>query len=75
MLWYFNEDNRNAMKIKNINVTETIEKAREMLKDTKNVPVEFVTLFSILLMVLEVLIAKLGTNSNNSSTPPSQDPF
>jgi len=33
------------MKIKNINVTETIEKAREMLKDTKNVPVEFVTLW------------------------------
>ena len=63
------------MKIKDINVTETIEKAREMLKDTKNVPAEFVALFSILLMILEILIAKLGTNSKNSSTAPSQDPF
>ena len=63
------------MKIKDINVTETIEKAREMLKDTKNVPAEFVVLFSTLLMILEILIAKLGTNSKNSSTAPSQDPF
>ena len=75
MLWYFNEANRNAMKLENINVTETIEKAREMLKDTKNVPAELAPVFSVLLTILEILLAKLGTNSKNSSTAPSQDPF
>jgi len=66
--------NGNTMKIENINVTDTIEKAREMLKNTKNVPAEFVAVFSILLTVLEILLSKLGTNSKNSSLPPSQDP-
>lgn len=77
MLCYFYEANRNIMKIENINVTDTIEKAREMLKDTKKVPPELApvfAMFSVLLTILEILLAKLGTNSKNSSLPPSQDP-
>ena len=62
------------MKLENINVTETIAQAREMLKDSKKVPTEFVALFSILLTVLEILLARLNKNSKNSSIPPSQDP-
>ena len=46
------------MKLENINVTETIEKARGMLKDTKNVPAELApvfAMFSVLLTILEIL--------------------
>ncbi|HQS84488.1 MAG TPA: hypothetical protein PLY23_06260 [Alphaproteobacteria bacterium] len=53
------------MKLENINVTEIIEKARKMLKDIKNVPAEFVVLFSNVLMVLEILLAKVGIEGSN----------
>ena len=62
------------MKIENINVSETIAQTREMLKQNKTLPPEFVTLVSILLTVLEILLGRLNKNTTNSSIPPSQDP-
>lgn len=62
------------MKIEDINVTETIAQTREMLKENKTLPLEFVTLVSVLLTVLEILLTRLNKNSTNSSIPPSQDP-
>ncbi len=56
------------------NITETIVQTRQMLKDNKKIPSEFVALISVLLTVLEILLQKQKPTSRNSSLPPSQDP-
>ena len=62
------------MTLENINVTRTIEKTKKMLKGNKKIPLTFAVLVLTLLKVLEILLSRLGKNSNNSSIPPSQDP-
>jgi transposase len=63
------------MKLNDINVSDTIKNARQMLEEQKNVSAEFKALFSLVLMVLELLAPRLvKKNSKNSSVPPSQDP-
>lgn len=62
------------MKIDNIDVHETLEKAQEQLKKEKNLSPSFRTLLEVLFMVITLLINRLTLNSKNSSKPPSSDP-
>jgi transposase len=63
------------MKLDDINVADTISDARKMLAEQKDLSSEFKTLFSLVLMILELLAPRLiKKNSKNSSVPPSQDP-
>lgn len=51
-----------------------MDKARKYLDDETNVSSTFKDTFSELLDLVVILSNKLGVNSANSSTPPSQDP-
>jgi transposase len=65
---------RDEMTLNKINVTDTINQARKMLKDNPKIPSEFAAVVLVLLTLLEVLLMRFGKNSKNSSIPPSQDP-
>jgi len=62
------------MTLNKINVTDTINQARKMLKDNPKIPPEFAAVVSVLLTLVELLLMRFGKNSKNSSIPPSQDP-
>lgn len=57
-----------------VNITETIEKAREMIETEPQMSHAMRAMFEMLLMIITLLSAKLGLNSTNSSKPPSSDP-
>jgi hypothetical protein len=61
------------MKIENINIDEVIEKTRKSLVGLDN-PALSVSI-ELLILIITLLVDRLGINSKNSSTPPSQDPF
>ena len=74
MLWYFYETYRNAMKLENIDVTDTIEKAKKLLAQEKRISPAFKAVIEILLIIVSLMVERLSKNSRNSSIPPSQDP-
>jgi len=61
------------MKISNINVEETIEKAKMLLKKEKNISLAFKAVIEVLLLLITILLQRKGLNSRNSSKPPSDD--
>ena len=62
------------MKLKDINITEAVNSAKESLDNDKSLSSGLKATFHLLIVIIELLTAKLGINSSNSSTPPSQDP-
>jgi len=63
------------MTIEKINVTKALEEARKLLEESKKeIPTAVRASFTVLLTLVEILINRLGLNSNNSSKPPSSDP-
>lgn len=62
------------MTIDNIDVSETLAKAKSLLEANKNISPEFKSTVELLILVITLLVNRLSTNSNNSSKPPSQDP-
>jgi transposase len=62
------------VKFENIDVTKTIEEAKNLLAAEKNLSPALRSVFTVVLMLLQVLLGKVSTNSKNSSKPPSQDP-
>lgn len=62
------------MNIQNINISETLKRARQYTEDN-NLSSGAKEMFSLLILVIELLVSKFGANSKNSSKPPSQDPF
>jgi len=61
------------MKIENIDINETISKAKSALDKEKNISSTTKLVFELLLTLIVLLVNRLGLNSRNSSKPPSTD--
>ena len=61
------------MKISNINVEETIEKAKTLLAEEKNISSALRAVIEVLLLLVTILLQRKGLTSCNSSKPPSED--
>ena len=61
------------MKIENIDITKSIEKAKKQFANDQTVSPAARSTFELLILIIKLLINKLGLNSSNSSKPPSQD--
>lgn len=62
------------MKIENIDIQATIEKARAVVREDTQMPAATKSMFEMLILVITLLVNRLGLNSSNSSKPPSTDP-
>lgn len=61
------------MKLSNIIVEESIEKARGLLAKEKNISPALKSAFEVLLLLVTLLLQRKGLTSRNSSKPPSED--
>jgi transposase len=61
------------MNIGNLNVEETIEKAKDLLNKERNISPALKSVFEALLLVISILLQGKRLNSRNSSKPPSDD--
>lgn len=61
------------MKISNINVEETVKKAKILLADEKNISPALRSVFEVLLLLVAILLQRKGLTSRNSSKSPSED--
>jgi len=62
------------MKIDNINIGDTIKKAKALLRKEKNISPALQTVFELLLVLMQAMLERLSLNSGNSGKPPSSDP-
>ncbi len=62
------------MKIENIDIQATIEKAQTLIRDDEQLSAATKSMFEILILVITLLANRLNLNSTNSSKPPSTDP-
>ena len=62
------------MKIENIDIQATIEKAQAIIRDDKHMSAGTKSIVEILILVITLLANRLNLNSKNSSKPPSTDP-
>lgn len=62
------------MKVDSIDVNATIEKAKQLLNDEKDLSATLKSTFELLLLLVSLLLDRLNLNSRNSSKPPSSDP-
>lgn len=61
------------MTLKDIDINTAIADAETLLKDDKDITPSVRAVMSMLLLIVKLLVAKTGMNSQNSSVPPSQD--
>jgi transposase len=62
------------MKIENIDIGATIEKARALIDEDEQMPAATKTMFEVLILLISLLANRLNLDSTNSSKPPSSDP-
>ncbi len=62
------------MKIENIDIEATIEKAQILVRGDKQLSVAMRSIVEILILIISLLTNRLNLNSTNSSKPPSSDP-
>ena len=62
------------MKIENIDIEATIEKAKGIIREDKQLSPATKSMFEIMILIITVLANRLNLNSTNSSKPPSSDP-
>ena len=62
------------MKINNRDVDDILANVRQQLQDDPTLSVSLRTTIELLIALIQVLTGRLGTDSTNSSKPPSQDP-
>lgn len=62
------------MKVSNRDVDGILAKARQQLQDDPTLSVSLRTTIELLIALIQILTGRLGTDSTNSSKPPSQDP-
>jgi len=62
------------MKIENIDIQASIEKAQALIKEDKQLSAASKSMFEILILIITLLANRLNLNSTNSSKPPSSDP-
>jgi transposase len=65
---------RNRMKIENIDIEATIEKAQILVREDKQLSTATKSMFEIMILIITLLANRLNLNSTNSSKPPSTDP-
>jgi transposase len=61
------------VSIGKINVTETLARVEERLRNDPSISPAVRSMIELLVTIIQLLVAKLGLNSSNSSIPPSQD--
>jgi transposase len=66
---------RGVMTAGKIDVTETLRRVERTLREDKSISPQVRTMMDLLVVIINLLLGKLGINSANSSTPPSQDPY
>ena len=59
------------MKIKNIDVSKTIEEAKLLLNEDSSILSTTKATFATLITLVSVLVDRITLNSSNSSKPPS----
>jgi transposase len=62
------------MKIENIDIGATIEKAQVLVREDKQLSATTRSIVEILILIISLLANRLNLNSTNSSKPPSSDP-
>jgi len=62
------------MKIEHIDINKTLENARELLANEKNISPAFKAVIEVLFIAIKLLMDRFNLNSKNSSKPPSEDP-
>lgn len=62
------------MKIENIDIEATIEKAKVLIREDKQLSAATKSMFEILILIITLLVNRSNLNSRNSSKPPSSDP-
>ena len=62
------------MKIESIDIETTIEKARALIGEDKQMSAATKSMFEVLILLISLLANRLNLNSSNSSKPPSSDP-
>jgi transposase len=62
------------MKIENIDIAATVEKAHSLVQEDKQLSAATKSMFKILILIITLLANRLNLNSTNSSKPPSSDP-
>lgn len=62
-----------AMKIESIDINKTLEEARVLLANEKNISPAFRSIMEVLFLVIKLLMNRFNLNSKNSSKPPSDD--
>jgi transposase len=62
------------MKIDNIDIQATIEKAQAVIREDKQMSAGTKSIVEILILVITLLANRLNLNSSNSSKPPASDP-
>lgn len=62
------------MKIENIDIQATIEKAQCLVREDKQLSPATKSMVEILILIITLLANRLNLNSTNSSKPPSSDP-
>ena len=62
------------MKIENIDIQATIEKAHALIREDEKMSAGTKSIVEILILVITLLANRLNLNSTNSSKPPSSDP-
>lgn len=57
-----------------ISITQTLAKVEDLLGKDRSISPAARAMFELLFTIIQLLVAKLGLHSSNSSIPPSQDP-
>lgn len=61
------------MTVGKINISDTLKSVEDRLKSDESLSAEMRALIDVLVLVIQLLLEKLGSNSTNSSIPPSKD--
>lgn len=61
------------MKLDQISVNETLNKAKEAIEKEKNLSPSIRAIIEILILLVQAFVGRVSKNSRNSSQPPSQD--
>jgi len=62
------------MTVGKINITAALKSVETTLREDNSISPQVRVMMELLVVVINLLLAKLGLNSKNSSTPPSKDP-
>ena len=62
------------MSVGNIDVTRTLARVEALLAEDQSISPAVRGMIELLATIINLLVAKMGLNSSNSSVPPSQDP-